>query len=78
MDIIQKEENKKDDMQEINEHPKKKYNQINYNKKFNGKNKEKIKKKHTCDICFGSYTYYNKSKHLKSKRHILFCNKNNL
>ena len=30
---------------------------------------ELIKKRITCDICCGSYTYFNKSTHKKSKKH---------
>jgi hypothetical protein len=59
------------------EQPKKKYNQLNYNKRFNEKNKERVKEKHVCDVCLGSFTYYNKSKHFKSKRHIDLLNKFN-
>jgi hypothetical protein len=28
-----------------------------------------LKQKFTCDICFGQYTYYAKSNHMKSKHH---------
>lgn len=56
----------------------KKYNQKEYNKRFNQKNKEKVKMKHICDICLGSYTYFNKSKHFKSLRHLAFVNKLNI
>ncbi len=51
------------------------YDQKQYNKTFIEKNELKIKEKHTCDICCGSYTYYNKSKHLKSVKHIKMVEK---
>ena len=41
-----------------------------YYRNFMEKNKEKLHTSITCDICYGSYTYYNKSTHLKSKRHM--------
>jgi hypothetical protein len=56
---------------------KKKYDQSQYNKNFLEKNKDKINKKIICDICCGSYSYYNKSKHLKSVKHINLLNKQN-
>jgi hypothetical protein len=37
---------------------------------FYNRNKERISEKVKCEICGGSYTYYNKSCHLKSKKHI--------
>ena len=52
-----------------------KYDQKKYNSTFMTKNKSKIMEKHICDVCCGSYTYYNKSKHLKSNRHIKMLNK---
>jgi hypothetical protein len=51
------------------------YNQKKYNKTFIEKNKDKIKEKNICDICCGSYTYYNKSKHMKSQKHIRMAEK---
>jgi len=48
---------------------------INNNKKFIENNKDKIKEKIECNICKGSYTYFNKSKHNKTKRHVKFINK---
>ena len=41
-----------------------------YYRNFMEKNKEKLHTSITCDICYGCYTYYNKSTHLKSKRHM--------
>jgi hypothetical protein len=49
----------------------KKYNQMKYNKNFAEKNKEKINERKICPICCGSYTYYNKSTHFKSIKHIM-------
>lgn len=56
---------------------KKKYNQSRYNKTFMEKNKDRIKLKVVCDICCGTYTYYNKSKHMKSIKHLNLLNKQN-
>lgn len=42
----------------------------NYIKKFIEKNKERIKEKTECPICYSTYTYFNKSKHIKTKRHL--------
>jgi hypothetical protein len=52
-----------------------KYDQNKYNKNFMEKNKDKIKEKIICDICCGTYTYFNKSKHFKSSKHIKIMNK---
>ncbi len=41
-----------------------------YLKKFVEKNKESIKDKIECPICYSTYSYFNKSKHCKTKRHI--------
>lgn len=46
-----------------------------YVNKFIDNNKDKIKQKICCSVCFGSYTYFNKSMHNKTKRHIMFLNK---
>ena len=69
-----------DDKKELNE--KKKENNeieiqppINYVRRFIDKNKDKIKEKTICYICLGSYTYFNKSKHCKSKKHLAFVNR---
>jgi hypothetical protein len=48
-----------------------KQNSTKYVKKFIEKNKEKINTKVQCPICYSSYTYFNKSKHYKTKRHLL-------
>lgn len=42
-----------------------------YVRKFIEKNKDKINLKIQCPICYSSYTYFNKSKHFKTKRHLL-------
>ena len=42
---------------------------INFNN-FLNKNKDKIKEKIICPLCFGSYTYFNKSVHIRTKRHL--------
>ena len=52
----------------------KKYDQKKYNDTFKEKNKDKVKEKIECPICFGTYTYFNKSKHNLSKRHQKFLN----
>lgn len=49
---------------------KKIYDQKKYNKTFNEKHKEKLSQKLKCPVCGGEYSYYNKSKHNKSKKHI--------
>lgn len=41
-----------------------------YLKKFVEKNKGSIKDKIECPICYSTYSYFNKSKHCKTKRHI--------
>jgi hypothetical protein len=47
---------------------KKKYNQNKYNQDFMAKQKDK---KYRCDICNKEYSYYSKSKHLKTQYHKL-------
>lgn len=37
---------------------------------FKEKNKEKVSQKHACELCGGQFTYFNKSNHLVSKRHL--------
>lgn len=39
-----------------------------YYEEFKDKNTEKINKKICCEICGGNYTYFNKSRHLKTPR----------
>jgi hypothetical protein len=46
-----------------------------YYKKNKEKNFEKIKEKFTCD-CGGKYTRVNKSAHEKTKKHLIYVNKN--
>lgn len=43
-----------------------------YTNKFLEKNKDKLKEKHICKICKGSYTYFNITKHKNTKRHKSF------
>ncbi len=46
-----------------------KYSQKKYNDNFRQKHADEIKKKITCNACGHQYSYYSKSKHLKTKRH---------
>lgn len=46
----------------------KKYDQNRYNRDFKDKQKDK---KYTCEVCNKEYTYYSKSKHIKSQYHKL-------
>jgi hypothetical protein len=56
-----------------------KTNSTKYVKKFIENNKDKINLKIQCHICYSSYTYFNKSKHFKTKRHLLLQSiKNNV
>jgi hypothetical protein len=55
---------------EIEKKPKKKYNSKKYNDKFREKNHEKLSLKKECEICKNHYTYYSKSKHMKTKKHL--------
>ena len=41
---------------------------IEYYQNFKNKHKDDINKKCVCEICGGSFTYYNKSSHLKTKK----------
>lgn len=41
-----------------------------YYENFKKKNEDKIKKKNKCEICSGIYSYYTKSKHQKTKKHL--------
>lgn len=54
------------------EEPKKQYNKNNkkHFETFYKKNIDKIKEKMTCSVCCGSYTYFNKSVHIRTKRHL--------
>lgn len=49
---------------------KKKYNSKMYNDKFREKHAEKIATKIVCTGCGRTFTYYTKSKHMKTKKHI--------
>jgi hypothetical protein len=61
---------KKEELKDL-KNIRKKYDSKKYIKNFQEKNKDKIVEKHICDICYGSYTYFNKSKHIQSKKHNL-------
>ena len=45
-------------------------------KKYNEKNKDKNKKKNNCP-CGGKYTYINKARHEKTKKHLKYLEHNN-
>jgi hypothetical protein len=49
---------------------KKKYNSKMYNDKFREKHAEKIATKIVCTGCGRTFTYYTKSKHMKTKKHL--------
>jgi hypothetical protein len=40
--------------------------------RFRQANADKIRQSNVCEVCRGRYTYFNKSVHIKSKRHQLF------
>ena len=40
-----------------------------YLDKFQEVHADKLKEKNRCELCGGSYTYFNKSHHMKSRRH---------
>jgi hypothetical protein len=46
------------------------YDQKLYNNKFYNLHKEKLNTCHKCSLCGGSFSITNKSKHLKTKKHI--------
>ena len=50
--------------------PKKKYDSKAYNRKFYISNKDKVSEKHICELCKGSYTYFNISAHKKTQKHL--------
>jgi len=60
MSNLEKEELLKEEKREKN----KKYN-INFKKKHS----EEVRKRVICKVCYGSYTYFNKSGHSKTLRH---------
>lgn len=45
-----------------------------YNQRFYEKNAEKIHSKITCE-CGHTYTYYNKSRHMKGNKHLITIQK---
>lgn len=57
---------------------KKVYPQKDYYKTFTLKNKDKINQKIICETCLGSYTYFNKAHHIKSKKHLIHNENKNL
>ena len=62
----------KEEVKEVKEEVNKPINKnTSYVRKFIENNKEKINLKVQCPICYSSYTYFNKSKHFKTKRHLL-------
>lgn len=52
--------------------------QKEYRNVFNEKNKERIEQQQKCELCGGTYTYFNKSKHNKTKLHQFEVLKNEL
>ncbi len=52
---------------------KKEFNNIEYQKKYYQKNKDKLlvklKEKSICELCGGSYSYVSKNRHLNSEKH---------
>jgi len=52
---------------------KKEFNNIEYQKKYYLKNKDKLlvklKEKSKCEICNGSFSYVSKNRHLNSEKH---------
>ena len=59
------------------ESDKKVYNKKIYYETFKNKHIDIIHKKIICETCGGKYTYFNKSRHLKLKKHIDAVEKNN-
>lgn len=49
-----------------------------YHETFKHKNADKIKEKQTCELCGGHYQYFNKSHHVKSKKHIFVLIQNEI
>lgn len=54
-----------------------KYSSKKYNDKFRAKHAEKLNIKHECE-CGAFYSYYTKSKHLKTQKHKNGLIKNNI
>lgn len=50
--------------------PSKIYDHHKYYETFKNKHADDLKIKFKCEICNGSYSYYNKSSHKKSKKHL--------
>ena len=45
---------------------------ISYYANFKKKHAANINEKIICDLCKGSYSYFNKSGHKKTKKHLMF------
>lgn len=54
-----------------------KYSSKKYNDTFRAKHAEKLNEKHECE-CGAFYSYYTKSKHLKTKKHLNGINNKNI
>jgi hypothetical protein len=50
--------------------PNKKYDSKKYYENFREKHMDIINKKMICADCLGKYTYFNKSHHTKTKKHL--------
>jgi hypothetical protein len=46
-----------------------------YFNRFLEKNKDRLREQIECPICYGTFTYFNKNKHNKSKRHLRMAEK---
>jgi hypothetical protein len=53
-------------------------NKNKYFRKFYENNIDKLKEKTICPICGGSYDYFNKSRHIKSKKHLKYIEYNKI
>ena len=53
---------------------KKEFNNIEYQKEYYKKNKDKLltklKEKSKCEICGGSFSYVSKNRHIKTNKHL--------
>lgn len=62
------------EIENINIDNKKKYNSKQYYQNFKEKHKDTLKETIKCDLCGGSYKYFNKPIHLKTKKHLEYVN----
>jgi hypothetical protein len=53
-------------------------NDKEYYKNFIEKHGDELKKTIICPICGGSYKYFNKTTHNKTKKHLLYSDYNNI